>query len=74
MNVRVLLIGVCLFIWVGISNSACRKAPQGICSCEYITGETEEFDYSLFSTDEANAKCDSTSEEALSLGGECQLR
>lgn len=53
--------------------TGCKKEVRGVCVCKYLSGDKVEFDYSHLTIDQANAKCDSTSNNASAFAGSCKL-
>lgn len=53
--------------------TGCKKDFRGVCKCKYLSGDKVEFDYSHLTIDQAQAKCDSTSQNAEAFAGSCDL-
>lgn len=69
---KTVLVSSVLFLGI-LSFSACRKDFRGICKCKYLSGDKVEFDYSQLTIEHANAKCDSTSQNASAFAGDCHM-
>lgn len=60
-------------ITLGMLTTGCKKEVRGVCVCKYLSGDKVEFDYSHLTVNHAQAKCDSTSQNASAFAGSCNL-
>lgn len=62
-----------VLVFVGTTFSSCKKDFRGVCVCKFLSGDKSEYDYSHLTIDEAQKKCDTTSQNASNFAGSCNL-
>ena len=64
-----------LFV-LALSFSSCKKdkdKKKGVCYCEFVKGDDQEYDLSNLSRDEQQIECNRHDSNAGKFGGKCKL-